>query len=237
MTSPKDDMQLLLDPMAMIVHQQPGVLHSTIIMKITPCDLGPLGTWSHLIFSFFLFNNISNIQKIMCQTHMYPKIKQMLTFHHIALKFFLKKLNVTDTGKLLLTNTPLFWSLFLSYPRSNLNTELLWMNHRYINVHWIFVHMHILNYICICVHMCNMHIRAVAVCMFGPWVIADSFVTPWTIAPQALLSMGFFRQEYWSGLAFPSPGDLPDPRIKPTSPAFFGRRNFFFTTEPPGKHM
>ena len=105
MTSPRDDMQLPLDPPAMIVHQRPGILHSMIIMKITPCDLSPLGTLSHLIFSFFLFDNISNIQKIMCQTHTYPKIKQMLTFHHIALKFFLKKLNVTDTGKLLLTST------------------------------------------------------------------------------------------------------------------------------------
>ena len=41
----------------------------------------------------------------------------------------------------------------------------------------------------------------------------------WTVAHQALLSMGFSRQEYWSGLPFPSPGDLPDPRIEPESPA------------------
>jgi len=44
------------------------------------------------------------------------------------------------------------------------------------------------------------------------------FATPWTVAHQALLSMGFFRQEYWSGLLFPPPGDLPDPGIKPRSP-------------------
>ena len=44
------------------------------------------------------------------------------------------------------------------------------------------------------------------------------FVTPWTVAYQAPLSMGFSRQEYWSGLLFPSPGDLPDPGIKPRSP-------------------
>ena len=43
------------------------------------------------------------------------------------------------------------------------------------------------------------------------------FVTPGTVACQAPLSMGFPRQEYWSGLPFPSPGDLPDPGIKPTS--------------------
>ena len=43
--------------------------------------------------------------------------------------------------------------------------------------------------------------------------------TPWTVAHQAPLSMGFSRQEYWSGLPFPSPGDLPNPGIKPGSPA------------------
>ena len=45
------------------------------------------------------------------------------------------------------------------------------------------------------------------------------FVTPWTVAHQAPLSMGFSRQEYWSGLLFPSPGDLPDPGVEPRSPA------------------
>ena len=43
--------------------------------------------------------------------------------------------------------------------------------------------------------------------------------TPWTVARQALLFMGFSRQEYWSGLPFPSPGDSPDPGIEPESPA------------------
>ena len=46
------------------------------------------------------------------------------------------------------------------------------------------------------------------------------FATLWTVAPQAPLSMGFSRQEYWSGLPFPSPGDLPEPGIEPRSPAF-----------------
>ena len=59
-----------------------------------------------------------------------------------------------------------------------------------------------------------------------------TLVTPWTVAHQAPLSIGFPRQEYWSGLAFPPPGDLPDPGVKPVSPALAGR---FFTTEPPGK--
>ena len=58
------------------------------------------------------------------------------------------------------------------------------------------------------------------------------FVTPWTVAYQAPLSMGFSRQEYWSGLPFPSPGDLPDPGIKPRSPALEADT---LTSEPPGK--
>ena len=47
----------------------------------------------------------------------------------------------------------------------------------------------------------------------------STLATPWTVAHQAPLSMGFSRQEYWSGLPFPSPGDLPNPGIKPRSPA------------------
>ena len=58
------------------------------------------------------------------------------------------------------------------------------------------------------------------------------FAAPWTVAHKALLSMGFPRQEYWSELPFPFPGDLPNPGIEPESPALAGR---FFTTEPPGK--
>ena len=58
------------------------------------------------------------------------------------------------------------------------------------------------------------------------------FVTPWTVAHQAPLSMGFSRQEYWSGLPFPSPGDLPDPGIKPRSPALQADA---LTSETPGK--
>src|SRR5574340_311003 len=49
--------------------------------------------------------------------------------------------------------------------------------------------------------------------------MSDSFETPWIVALQALLSMGFPRQEYWSGLPSPSLGDLPDPRIEPVFPA------------------
>ena len=48
--------------------------------------------------------------------------------------------------------------------------------------------------------------------------MSNSFAAPWTVALWALLSVGFFRQEYCSGLPFSSPGNLPDPEIKPASP-------------------
>ena len=57
-------------------------------------------------------------------------------------------------------------------------------------------------------------------------------MTPWTAARQAPLSVGFSRQEYWSGLPFPPPGNLPNPGVKPTSLALAGG---CFTTELPGK--
>ena len=63
-------------------------------------------------------------------------------------------------------------------------------------------------------------------------VSAQLFATLWTVACQAPLSMGFFRQENWSGLLFPSPGNLSNPGIKPTSPAL---ASGFFPTAPPGK--
>ena len=59
--------------------------------------------------------------------------------------------------------------------------------------------------------------------------MSDSFPTPWTVAHQAPLCMGFLKQECWSGLPFPSPGDPPDPGFKPISPALAGE---FFTTQP-----
>ena len=62
-------------------------------------------------------------------------------------------------------------------------------------------------------------------------VLSDSLQPPWTVAHQALLSMGFFGQEHWSGLPFPLPGDLPDPGIEPRSPALQADS---FTTELPG---
>ena len=72
--------------------------------------------------------------------------------------------------------------------------------------------------VCVCVCVCESCVR-----------LSE---TLWTVACQSPLTMGFPRQEYWSGLPFPSPGDLPDPGIEPASPALSGR---FVTPEPPGK--
>ena len=58
------------------------------------------------------------------------------------------------------------------------------------------------------------------------------FATPWTVAYHAPPSVGFSRQEYWSGLPFPSPGDLPDPGIEPRPPALQADA---LLSKPPGK--
>ena len=72
------------------------------------------------------------------------------------------------------------------------------------------------------------HSRSVSQIIFSIWLLHSdcgsvtklclTLANPWTVARQAPLSMGFLRQEYWSGLPFPSPGDLPDPGIEPGSP-------------------
>ena len=71
-------------------------------------------------------------------------------------------------------------------------------------------------------------------CCYSHSIMSDSFVTAWTLACQALLSTGFPRQEYWSGLQFLSPWDLPDLGVKPASPEFAGG---FFTIESSGKQF
>ena len=76
-----------------------------------------------------------------------------------------------------------------------------------------------------CIYIYNCHTETNANCkstMCFYCLVAKlclTLATPWTVAHQAPLSMGFSRQEYWSGLPFPSPGDLPDPGIEPWSPA------------------
>ena len=65
-----------------------------------------------------------------------------------------------------------------------------------------------------------------------------SFVTPWTVVHQAPLYMGFSRQEYWSGLPFSSPGDLPDPGIEPMAPAMGPALQMdSLTAKPVGKRL
>ena len=75
-------------------------------------------------------------------------------------------------------------------------------------------------------------ILTLAICIACMLSHVQLFATTRTTACQPPLSMGFSRQEYWSGLPFPPPGPLPNPGIEPTSPAWAGG---FFTTEPPGK--
>ena len=74
----------------------------------------------------------------------------------------------------------------------------------------------------LCMHMCMLN-------------SVQLFETPWTVACQAPLSVEFSRPEYWSGLPFPSPGDLPNPGIEPRSPASPALAGGFFTTVSPGK--
>ena len=66
--------------------------------------------------------------------------------------------------------------------------------------------------------MCYIYIYMCA-CMLSRFSHVQLFATLWTVAHQALLSMEFSRQEYWSGLPYPAPGDLPDTGIKPVFPA------------------
>ena len=81
---------------------------------------------------------------------------------------------------------------------------------------------------------CECFQRTVSFCVVLVRVVSSSYETPWTVAHQASLYMVFPRQDFWSGLPFPSPGDLTDPGIELSTPALAGR---FFTTEPPGKPM
>ena len=101
--------------------------------------------------------------------------------------------------------------------------------------------------VCVCVCVC---VRARVCASFKMWSVelgelnqyggsevkslscVRLFATPWTIAYQAPPSMGFFRQEYWSGLPFSSPEDLPNPGIEPGSPTLQADT---LTSEPPGK--
>ena len=78
--------------------------------------------------------------------------------------------------------------------------------------------------VCVCTHVCTWSL--ICVCLFA---------TTWTVARQAPLSMGFSSQEYWRGLPFPPPGDLPDPGIKPASPVSPALQVDSLPAEPLGK--
>ena len=83
---------------------------------------------------------------------------------------------------------------------------------------YIYIYIYIYS-VCVCVCVsCSVHVQL--------------FTTPWTVAHQVPLSMRFSRQEYWSGLSFPSPGDLPAPGIEPRCPALQADS---LPTEPLGK--
>ena len=82
---------------------------------------------------------------------------------------------------------------------------------------------------------CILSVVVRVICIHAPALPlshAPLLATPWTLASQTPLFMAFSRQEYWSGLPFPSPGHLPDPKIEPESPTLAGG---FFTSAPPGK--
>ena len=90
----------------------------------------------------------------------------------------------------------------------------------------------------ICIYIYNCHTETNANCkstMCFYCLVAKlcpTLVTPWTVAHQPPLVMGCPRQEYWSGLPFPSPRDIPNPVIEPASPSLAGG---FFTTKSPRK--
>ena len=76
--------------------------------------------------------------------------------------------------------------------------------------------------------MLYIYIYIKCICVLSYFSCVRIFATLWTVAHQALLSMGFSRQEYWSGLPCPPPGDLPNPGIEPTSLTLVG--GFFITS-------
>ena len=79
-----------------------------------------------------------------------------------------------------------------------------------------------------CVYVC------VCVCLFSCSVVSDAAIL-WTVALQAPLSMGFSRQDYWSGLQFPPPGNLPDPGTEPVSPVFPALQAYSLPAETSGR--
>ena len=105
----------------------------------------------------------------------------------------------------------------------------------YIYTHiYVYTYVYIHTYVCIYV-LFQILLPYKLLCCLCVISCVQLFATPWTVAHQAPLSMGFSRQEYWSGLPFPAPGDLSDSGIKPGSPASPSLAGGFFTTALLGK--
>ena len=120
------------------------------------------------------------------------------------------------------TQTLLKWLSMQAYPYM----KHPWYRHRdMMHTH------HICTHIYMCTHIYTIYICVCAQSLSRVWL----FVTPRTVAHQAPLSIGFLSQEYWNGLPFLPPGDLPDPGIEPASLASPALAGVFFTTAPPGK--
>ena len=99
----------------------------------------------------------------------------------------------------------------------------LYFSHSTMNIALSIFSKNILMYICVCVCVC------VYAHMLSHFSFIRLFSTLWTVAHQDPLSMGFSRQEYWGGLPYPTPGDLPNPGIKPASVPFPTLAGRFFT--------
>ena len=102
---------------------------------------------------------------------------------------------------------------------------------QYFSEAWLLVVIEI-SFECIYIMLFNQGTSCDPACVISHSSRVWLFATPWTAAHDAPLSMGFSRQECWSGLPFPTPGDLPDPGIEPMSPASPALASRFFTTEP-----
>jgi len=90
---------------------------------------------------------------------------------------------------------------------------------------------------CVSTYLCHLYFVSAMFCSLCVLSNVQRCATPWTVACRAPLSTRFSRQESWSGLPFPPPGDLPSPGNKPMSPASPALADGFFTTEPPGERV
>ena len=139
----------------------------------------------------------------------------MISYNYLWMNTLLYIWQITNKDLLYNTGNST-WYYAVSYIRKEYKKEWTYVSYMY---NWI-----TLLYVCVCV--------CVSVCLLSH---IQLFVTQWTVARQAPLSMEFSRQEYWSGLLFSPPGDLPNPGIKPTSLVSPTLAGGFFTTEPPRK--